>query len=387
MMKAFLAAAAAVWMSQAADAADIRIVPADSILANPANPGRSYSDFVVHGVAVRADEGETFEVDRVLVQVFSGDQAQITQEISGAQLAANSAALMGAPVPAMIAGQLLDRGGLAGLFGQATEAATSARIRANQALVSGRHYFAFQGEADRLRVTVHGRDNEGNAVVISREVPISRHRSAIEYRAPLRGTWLMQAIPSLQSHHRFNPSTEFAVDFFKVDAEGQMQQGSPLNAENFYGYGADVLAAADGEVVLVTDGEVQDREMMLRRPDETPQSAGERIGAYNLRRMASNFERAAAGNLVVLRHEREGSVEYSAYGHLRSGVIARPGQRVRQGEIIGHVGDTGDSPAVHLHFQVNAGPDPFATKSLPVRFAGMRNAGGNNELGRFVTSE
>lgn len=386
-MKSFLAAALALLLSSGAGAADLRLVPGDSIIAHPANPNRGYSDLVIHAIAVRADESETLDVDRLTIELMSGGQALLTETVTGDQLARRTGQLMGAPVPMMIAGQLLDRDGLSGLFDRPTEAADSARIAPNHALVSSRHYYAVQGEVDSVRVTLHARDADGVATVSQRSVPVALHRSPIEYRPPLRGTWLMQAIPTLQSHHRLNPSTEYAVDFFKVDAEGRAFDGDPLVADNFYGYSAEVLAAADGEVVLVNDGEVQDRAAMIRRPDETPQAAGERIGGYNMRRMAAGFERAAAGNLVVIRHEREGTVEYSAYGHLRSGIPVTVGQRVAQGEVVGHVGDTGDSPAVHLHFQVNAGSDPFATKSLPARFSGLRNSGGNSELGRFVTAE
>jgi murein DD-endopeptidase MepM/ murein hydrolase activator NlpD len=374
-------------ISSAGAAADIRLVPDDMIIAQPANPNRGYMDLVVHAIAVRADAGETLDVDYLTVELMNAGQSLLTETVSGAQIVRRTGQLMEAPVPMMIAGQLLDRGGLGGLFGRPTLAADATRMAPNHALVSSRHYYAVQGEVDSVRVTLHARDSSGGAVTAQHSVPVSLHRSPIEYRPPVSGAWLMQAVPTLQSHHRLNPSTEFAVDFFKVDAEGRQFQGDPLVAEQFYGYGADVLAAADGEVVAVTDGEVQDRAAMVRRPDETPQAAGERISSYNMRRMAANFERAAAGNLVVIRHDRDGATEYSAYGHLRSGIPVSVGERVIQGQVIGQVGDTGDSAAVHLHFQVNAGPDPFATRSLPARMFGLRNVGGNSELGRFVSAE
>jgi murein DD-endopeptidase MepM/ murein hydrolase activator NlpD len=54
------------------------------------------------------------------------------------------------------------------------------------------------------------------------------------------------------------------------------------------------------------------------------------------------------GTFVLLQH----SDEYqSMYGHL-SRLLVRPGQRVAAGEVIGLSGNTGNSSAPHLHFEV-----------------------------------
>ena len=55
------------------------------------------------------------------------------------------------------------------------------------------------------------------------------------------------------------------------------------------------------------------------------------------------------------------------------------GDEVARGQVIGEVGDTGDSPAVHLHFQVMEGA---AMRSIPFRFAGVRVL--SRELGSWV---
>lgn len=54
------------------------------------------------------------------------------------------------------------------------------------------------------------------------------------------------------------------------------------------------------------------------------------------------------GNLLVLDH---GFGIQTRYGHL-SKFAARAGQRVRRGEIIGHVGSTGRSTSPHLHYEI-----------------------------------
>jgi len=102
--------------------------------------------------------------------------------------------------------------------------------------------------------------------------------------------------------------------------------------------------------------------------------------------MTKNFRAANAGNIITIRHEANGVVEYTSYGHLKAGSVrVKPGDVVKQGQIIGEVGDTGDSDAVHLHFQVNAGPNAFMSKSLPAVFTNLQFVDGNNELGLLVS--
>ena len=54
------------------------------------------------------------------------------------------------------------------------------------------------------------------------------------------------------------------------------------------------------------------------------------------------------GNVVYLSH---GYGYSTRYGHL-SGFGARPGQRVKRGDVIGYVGSTGRSTGPHLHYEV-----------------------------------
>jgi murein DD-endopeptidase MepM/ murein hydrolase activator NlpD len=169
--------------------------------------------------------------------------------------------------------------------------------------------------------------------------------------------------------------------------QGRNLVGDALRVQNALGYGAPVKAAAAGEVVFVIVDDVQDRAAFMPRPGEDRNSAGQRIGAFNMQRFAKDFRRAAAGNIVTLKHQTNGAVEYTSYGHLKSGSVKlRVGDRVAQGQVIGAVGDTGDSPVVHLHFQVNAGPDAFMSKSLPAVFIDLKYPGASRDPGRFVTN-
>src|SRR5260370_14351662 len=54
------------------------------------------------------------------------------------------------------------------------------------------------------------------------------------------------------------------------------------------------------------------------------------------------------------------------YAHMQAGTIqVRVGQRVAAGQVIGLVGNSGNSVAPHLHFQVNDKPSSLASNGLP----------------------
>jgi murein DD-endopeptidase MepM/ murein hydrolase activator NlpD len=57
------------------------------------------------------------------------------------------------------------------------------------------------------------------------------------------------------------------------------------------------------------------------------------------------------GNHVVISH---GFGYSSLYAHM-SKIVARPGKRVKRGELIGYVGSTGTSTAPHVHYEVIKG--------------------------------
>jgi murein DD-endopeptidase MepM/ murein hydrolase activator NlpD len=58
---------------------------------------------------------------------------------------------------------------------------------------------------------------------------------------------------------------------------------------------------------------------------------------------------SSAGNYIVLDAEGTG-IDY-AYMHLKDKAIPREGSKVRKGDKIGEVGDTGNASGCHLHFE------------------------------------
>lgn len=62
----------------------------------------------------------------------------------------------------------------------------------------------------------------------------------------------------------------------------------------------------------------------------------------------TGYDEDGYGYFIVIKH---GNSTKTLYGHL-SQILVREGQRVRRGQIIGKVGDTGMTTGPHLHFEV-----------------------------------
>src|SRR5918995_3000847 len=149
---------------------------------------------------------------------------------------------------------------------------------------------------------------------------------------PLADEWAMLSggRSALVSHHYPTPIVSDAVDFMRLDGEGRGYQGDPKRAESWYGFGDPVLAPAEGTVVSVSD----------IHPDEP-------IGKTGLT--------PSYGNHILLEI---GDHRYAVMGHLKQGSArVSKGERVRLGQQIAAVGDSGDSLWPHLHIHVQEGPD------------------------------
>ena|SRR5215210_2654018 len=71
-----------------------------------------------------------------------------------------------------------------------------------------------------------------------------------------------------------------------------------------------------------------------------------------------------------------GDGNFALYAHLKTGTVAvKVGDQVKTGEVIGHLGNTGNSDAPHLHFHVMDGPWPLAASGLPYEFTAFMGAG------------
>lgn len=143
----------------------------------------------------------------------------------------------------------------------------------------------------------------------------------------------------------------YAIDFNRLDAENRLSAGDPTLNTSAPSYGQPVLAVADATVVAAVD----------RYPDQIP---GAPTGV--------NPEEPE-GNSVILDL---GEGRYALYAHLKPGSIAvQAGERVRQGQVLGELGNSGNSTGPHLHFQVMDAPSNLVADGLPYVFADFELTG------------
>jgi hypothetical protein len=171
---------------------------------------------------------------------------------------------------------------------------------------------------------------------------------------PLRGgNWLVGGGPSNTSYHRrahmaldgmLKFAQRFAIDYVKVGPDGKTYSGDPKKNRSYYCYGADVIAVANGTVAAAHDGV----------PENVPDP---------VKRAVEMTVETAGGNYVALDI---GYGRYALYAHLiPSSIKVKPGERVRRGQVLGRLGNSGNSTEPHLHFQISDAPSLLNADGLP----------------------
>ena len=191
----------------------------------------------------------------------------------------------------------------------------------------------------------------GETVVNGPEVAIDR-RAPVEIAPPLTGDgWMVSngcCAPNIHRDLRLaingdrigTPET-FAIDWSQVKND-RIYDGDGSQNEQYYAFGADVLAVADATVVIVQVGEpelVPNEKLVPQKSSEVP------------------------GNLVVLELEPD---VYAAYAHLQPGSITvKVGDKAAVGQHLAHLGNSGNSSGAHLHFGLLDRTNLFTGRSLP----------------------
>lgn len=193
------------------------------------------------------------------------------------------------------------------------------------------YFFREQRErnADELLVEVHNKTE-----VVSRHVKLERYTQKLNLQLPLRGVWVVGSAHDYGiSHRRWDNRAHFAWDFLKVDAEGKTTPKPGLDPKTHYAFAQDVIAPADAVVLKTIDG----------FPDHKVGDESEDANGLFL---------DLGGDLVAyLAHVRKGSITVKA------------GDRVKAGQKLAEVGNSGQSTLPHLHFHVQRldhdSPDPL----------------------------
>ncbi|NNV06881.1 murein hydrolase activator EnvC [Geobacillus sp. C56-T2] len=80
-----------------------------------------------------------------------------------------------------------------------------------------------------------------------------------------------------------------------------------------------------------------------------------------------SYYSSSYGNVIFVSHVIDGQLYTTVYAHLEARLVGE-GQRVQKGQIIGYMGNTGDSTGPHLHFELHRGEwNPGKTNAVDPR--------------------
>jgi hypothetical protein len=161
--------------------------------------------------------------------------------------------------------------------------------------------------------------------------PKAAPKQHTELSLPFKGKWLVfwGGDTKKLNHHHDVPAQKFAFDILGVDEKGETHRGDGTKNEDYYCFGRELLAPADGVVIEAIDG--------VR--DNTPGS----MNSYCL-----------VGNCVVIQHRTN---EVSVLAHFQRGTVAvKAGDQVKRGQLLGKCGNSGNSSEPHLHYQLQNSP-------------------------------
>jgi murein DD-endopeptidase MepM/ murein hydrolase activator NlpD len=232
---------------------------------------------------------------------------------------------------------------------------------------------AFNSRADvprRLihKINVNAQDLAGDPTPTRQSysvAPMTVNRSVPRIGSPLRGPrWLdLNGCCQTNGVHRqtvlpvngsLYDGQRYAIDWMRLDRHGRIAHGPLNNVHSYAAYGAPVHAAASGTVVDVVDN----------LPDQVPPTLPD---PHTL-----TLE-TADGNHVIMDI---GNGVFAGYAHMIPGSIrVHLGERVRRGQVIGLLGNSGNSSAPHLHFQLMTAPSITGASGLPYNIGRFQLAG------------
>lgn len=152
----------------------------------------------------------------------------------------------------------------------------------------------------------------------------------------------------------------FAIDFIKLDSQGRYAHDDNNVVKNWYGYGIDVFAVADG-IVASTRDDFSESPTLSEHPK------------YPSDKTTGNYISIDIGNNHIVFYE-----------HLKPGSInVKPGQRVKKGDILASVGFTGQSTGPHLHFHIANANSPLGAEGIPFAFESFTILGSYTDFENF----
>ncbi len=181
---------------------------------------------------------------------------------------------------------------------------------------------------------------------------------------PVNGAdWLAGNGPSNASLHRraliavngrVFISQRFAIDWVEFFPDGKTYHDDPSDNKNYRAYGSEIHAVASGTVTQIKDG----------LPQNTP-------GAKSLA-VPITLETIGGNHVIV----DIGDGLFAFYAHMQPGSLrVKVGDSVHVGQVLGLIGNTGNSSEPHLHFDICNASSELACEGIPYAFVSFEVQG------------
>lgn len=178
---------------------------------------------------------------------------------------------------------------------------------------------------------------------------------------PLRGEWKAVNSPG---HHRF------AFDFAATGSSGKRLFSKSIlhyllagvDASDFYSWNKPVFTPFACKVIDARDGS-PDREKLHLIKDFFKTV---KFSLFQKKPFDENDIQSFAGNYVILKSDQT----FAFIAHLKcNSVQVEKGESLSGREMIGRIGNSGNSLFPHLHFQLMDGPDLLNSDIIPFRLS------------------
>lgn len=207
-------------------------------------------------------------------------------------------------------------------------------------------------DAVSIRLTVA--DKKGHRAEQMLRIPVAYYQQKTTLIFPIRGKGIIGQDYVTNGGHggHGDYSNEFGLDINGLnETYGEVSNANENAADA--GWGREILAPASGTIVYARND--------VPTNIDPSQNPGE-----EWYRPLHNPVNAAAGNCVIIDH---GNSEFSVMMHMQPGSLTiKVGDRVAKGQVVGSLGNSGDSFGPHLHYQLQSGPRLWEFQSLPVKF-------------------
>src|SRR3989339_325781 len=257
-------------------------------------------------------------------------------------------------------------------FKGSSEYSPSNKLKENEkTLITNNYSFLKSITPTKLIVQVEYKSNQLNKIC-TKTFNLKKYKLKNKYIFPLRGiAWALNGPATGVSHHRQTTSQEFGYDICILDGQANLFKNRGNKNTDFPTYKKEIISPANGTVVLVKDGLPENKKIGV-----TPELTEERISKWGL-------IHAAAGNVIIINH---GKNEYSFIAHCVPGSIkVEEGQKVKQGQVLALLGNSGNSTGPHLHYHLMDGPDMMKNRSLPIVFSNIMDFPiGDTSLSEFL---